>query len=143
MFRVDNLVFNKIGNSLSVMIFCNDKGLQIWDETDFVFLSSVFSLKGLCVNDFLEFIFEIVYKDKKYQSKLFLSEKVSFLQFEDKKYNVSIEDEKICIDIDEPNILFSLSMKDLKNIYINNGKVEINEKNLFKGIVEFFIGINN
>ena len=139
MFRVDNLVFNKIGNSISVMIFLEEKGLQIWDETDFVFLSAAFSLEGICVKDYIEFIFMILYRGKKYNSKLFLSEKNCYLQFEDKVYKVFVEDEKIYIEIDKANILFNLSLKGLKNISIRENMAEIGEKNLFKGIVEFFV----
>ena len=143
MFRVDNLVFNKIGNSISVMIFSEENGLQIWDKTDFVVLSAVFSLKGVCVKDFIEFIFEIVYNDKSYPSKLYLSDKNSYLQLKNKIYKINIEDEKISIEIEEPNILFNLSMKNLNNITVKNNKAEIGEKNFFHGITEFLIEVIN
>ncbi len=138
MFRVDNLVFNKIGNSISVMVFKEEKGLQIYDETDFKLNSLTFSLIGLTVKNFLDFYFYINSSNKKIDGLLHLSGKDSFLEFGENRYNVIFEDGEIDIKITNTDLIFKLSLGNFKYISFQNEILKIKEENMFKGIVEFF-----
>ncbi|RUM59055.1 MAG: hypothetical protein DSY66_02180 [Persephonella sp.] len=138
MFRVDNLVFNKIGNSVSVMVFKEEKGLQIYDETDFKFNSFTFSLIGLTVKNFLDFYFYINTSNRKIDGLLHLSDKNSFLEFGENKFNVIFEDGEIDIKITDTDLIFKLSLGDFKHISFQDEILKIKEENMFKGIVEFF-----
>jgi len=135
--RIDNLVFNKIGNSISVMIFSEDGSLQLLDETDFLYKSIPLSLKGLTAKDYLELYIEIIIKNQKIETVLKLDDKGGFLKVGNKRFPLKIGDGELLITVSEPNLAFKLPFEKFNKISVDGELIKISENNFLKGILEF------
>ena len=135
--RVDNLVFNKIGNSLSVMVFHREGGLQLYDETDFVYNGYVLDLYGICLKDSLNFYFKVIKDAELIQCSLNLNENNSSFSINNNKFDIHIKDEFLEIILNDPNLSFKSSFYNFKILKSKGEILEVPEKNFLKGFVEF------
>ncbi len=137
--RIDNLVFNKIGNSLSIMLFSDNGSLQLWDETDFLYKSIPVSLKGLLAKEYLELYIEFSIRDKKLEATLRLDDSNGFFKAENYLFPVDIGDEEIILKINDANLVFKLSFGSFQKLRVEGEVVKINEKDFLKGFTEFVL----
>lgn len=129
--ELQNLVFNKLGNSFSALLMYKDRTVQLWDDVKTRF----FTISHVCSSD--DIPFSIVLKTEK---------DVFHINFTDEGVNLDNltfyldKEEGFYRVFEEPEYIFKLSMVNTSIIKTENieGKIKVHipEKDFFKGIYE-------
>ncbi len=129
--ELQNLVFNKLGNSFSALLMYEDRTVQLWDDVR----TRYFEIKHVCSTD--EIPFSVVLKIEEKNCN------ISFIKegFTIKELTFYLDKEEGFYKIfEEPEYIFKLSMANTSVLRIENIegklKVYIPEKDFFKGIFE-------
>jgi hypothetical protein len=149
---VDNLVFNKLGNSFSVMLSSEGENVQLWDS---VILNEKYELHSVSTVPFKfnekNIYFTCILKNKENFHGIYFynHKKISF--FVSKNLNpdslhyikgIDFEfehtDDFFTLKNDNAELIFNLSMKNLQFIKLENGSIYIPEQNFLKGVLEIF-----
>ncbi len=135
---LQNLVFNRLGNSFSAMVEYEDRTAQIWDDVKFSG-SFLLEITGICTEE--NGIFSVQFSVNRQTFKVFFNS--SGFGIED--YSFSVGDEYFYLETDNPELLFKLSMTDFEYISVEKGNekltVKIPEKNFFKALGEFVLTV--
>ncbi len=126
---LQNLVFNRLGNSFSALLYYNTNNIQLWDDVK----TDTFEIKDICSsqNSFTVFlsikdkIYEIVFDDRGFS----LGNKKFF-----------VEDEGFSKEVKDTEEIFKISMANLHYIKTkknNDIKIFIPQHNFFKGVAEY------
>ena len=129
--ELQNLVFNKLGNSFSALLMYEDRTVQLWDDVR----TKYFEIKHVCSTDEIPFSVILKTEEKSYN--------ISFTKegFTIKELTFYLDKEEGFFKIfEEPEYIFKLSMANTSVLRIENIegklKVYIPEKDFFKGIFE-------
>ena len=129
--ELQNLVFNKLGNSFSALLMYEDRTVQLWDDAR----TRYFEIKHVCSTDEIPFSVVLKIEEKSYN--------ISFTKegFAVKELTFQLDKEEGFYKIfEEPEYIFKLSMANTSILKIENveGKVKVHipEKDFFKGIFE-------
>ncbi len=135
---LQNLVFNRLGNSFSAMVEYEDRTAQIWDDVKFSD-GFILEITGICTEE--NGIFSVQFSVNRQTFKVFFNS--SGFGIED--YSFSVGDEYFYLETDNPELLFKLSMTDFEYISVEKGNekltVKIPEKNFFKALGEFVLTV--
>ena len=135
---LQNLVFNRLGNSFSAMVEYEDRTAQIWDDVKFSG-GFILEITGICTEE--NGIFSVQFSVNRQTFKVFFNS--SGFGIED--YSFSVGDEYFYLETDNPELLFKLSMTDFEYISVEKGNekltVKIPEKNFFKALGEFVLTV--
>ncbi len=147
---VENLVFNKLGNSFSVMISSEKENIQLWDSVKINQGIELFAISTIPVkyND-KDIYFSCILKNRQIFCGIYFykGENVSFFISENLDGSFSIK--KIDFDFEHVNdffqlkkenteLIFKLSMKNTQFLKIKNENILIPKENFFKAILELF-----
>lgn len=129
--ELQNLVFNKLGNSFSALLMYEDRTVQLWDDVK----TRYFEIKHICSTDEIPFSTVLKIEEKIYNI-IFTNE-----GFAVKELTFQLDKEEgFYRFFEEPEHIFKLSMANTSILKIENTegkiKVHIPEKDFFKGIFE-------
>jgi len=150
--KVDNLVFNRLGNSFSVMISSSNENVQIWDKVKFdsgkeLYAVSTIPFSMEAKNVYFSCILKI--KTQFYGIYFYNSENISFFtssNIDDKKlflpkkvdYEFEYNGDFFNLKIENAELIFKLSMSNPNFLKLENGNVFILEENFLKAVSELF-----
>ncbi len=132
---LQNLVFNRLGNSFSALLHYENKVVQLWDNVK----NSYFEITHVCTSD-----------EKPFSVSLYIGEKNVDISFHKdgfllENFDFLISQEGFILKISLPELIFKLSMikpaymqLKVKEDYI---EIIIPEKDFFKAISEFYTSI--
>ena len=137
--KVQNLIFNRLGNNISILIEYPERNIQIWDHISFKLKGFSFEISSICIdeNDSLKIVMEIISgkKDKKVEfffteKKLFIDQLGTFLPVE----------EGFKGNVQNSEILFKSGMNpDLRSLF-SDDQLFIPQKDFFKTVAMLFVG---
>ncbi|SNZ03953.1 hypothetical protein SAMN06265182_0515 [Persephonella hydrogeniphila] len=135
--KIQNIVFNRLGNNLSILIDYNQRQIQIWDEVYFTIKDRYVEISSICIDkDFMKIRMDIYFReDRDYIDFLFEKEKVyikNLGEFEP-------DDEGFSGSVQETEILFKIGMNtELRNL-IRGEKIFIPQQDFFKNVALIFM----
>ncbi len=147
---VENLVFNRLGNSFSVMLSSEKENVQLWDSVKFNKGSELFAastIPKMFDNKHIYFTCILKKEETFYGIYFYNRNNVSFFINKDLKdfssiQNFDLEFEYINdyfqLKNENPELLFKLSMKNLQFLKIQNESILIPKENFFKAVLELF-----
>ncbi len=128
---LQNLVFNRMGNSFSALLLYKDQSIQLWDDVK----TQQFEIKHVCTSEDKPFSVIVEIKGKNFS-----------VEFNDKGFVLKeffflVSSESFFISFSDPEYIFKLSMTQTSFINIKNNQnsidVFIPQQNFFKGLTEF------
>ncbi len=147
---VENLVFNKLGNSFSVMISSEKENIQLWDSVKIDQEVELFAISTIpVIFEKKEIYFSCILKNKEkfYGIYFYKNDPISFFITENlddlstiKKIDLEFEHINDFFQLKKENaeLIFKLSMKNLQNLKIQNGNILLPKENFLRGILEIF-----
>ncbi len=147
---VDNLVFNRLGNSFSALLSSEEENIQVWDRVKFnhndeLFAVSTTPFNFLDKNVFFSLIlkngnnFHSVYFYGRKSISVLISKNINFENyFKIKEPFLEAEHRNDFFELkgEQTELLFNLSMKNLNYIKIKEGKILIPKENMLRAILE-------
>ncbi|WP_457640001.1 hypothetical protein [Persephonella sp.] len=133
--KVLNLVYNRIGNSLSILIDYPDVQLQLFDEV-------YFNIDGLNAE-----ITAVSVEENSLKVRLNLKNREVELTFKENSVvipylgSLTVDDEGYICPVDIPELSFKIGMSPELSQYWKDGKLFIPQENFFKTVVKILAKI--
>ncbi|WP_457626320.1 hypothetical protein [Persephonella sp.] len=135
--KVLNLVFNRLGNNISILIDYPEHQIQIWDQVQFSIENKDVEIASVCADtDYMKIRIDIFSGEDAQQLKiLFEKEKVVIPDL----CVLQPEDEGFSGTVDKPQIFFKAGMDpELKDL-IRGDRIFIPQQDFFKKIIKIFM----
>jgi len=135
--KVLNLVFNRLGNNISILIDYPEHQIQIWDQVQFSIENKDVEIASVCADtDYMKIRIDIFSGEDGQQLEiLFEKEKVVVPDL----CVLQPEDEGFSGTVDKPQIFFKAGMDpELKDL-IRGDRIFIPQQDFFKKIIKIFM----
>ncbi len=134
--KVQNIVFNRLGNNISLLIEYPDRNIQIWDQVRFKLKGFSFEISSLCVEkDSLKIVMSIIsVKENKKVSFVFTEKELLIDQI-----GMFLPSEEGFIGkIQNVEILFKAGMNPNIRTLLSEDQLFLPQKDFFKTVAELF-----
>ena len=135
--EVKNLVFNRLGNNISILIDYPQFQIQIWDKVKFNINNGYVEIKNIAVDFQDRLNLELVIYRNTGDISLNFSFTDDVLKIND-DYVLEPYDEGYIWEIENPDFLFKIGMSPELSALLQNNSIKIHQQNFFKNIAFIF-----
>ncbi len=135
--EVKNLVFNRLGNNISILIDYPRFQIQIWDKVKFNINNGYVEIKNVAVDFKDRLNLEMVIYRNTGDISLNFSFTDDILKINN-EYILEPYDEGYIWKIENPDLLFKIGMKPELSGLLQNNSIKIHQQDFFKNIASIF-----
>ncbi|WP_029522541.1 hypothetical protein [Persephonella sp. KM09-Lau-8] len=135
--EVKNLVFNRLGNNISILIDYPQFQIQIWDKVKFNINDGYVEIKSIAVDFQDKLNLELVIYRNTGDINLKFSFTDDFLKIND-EHTLEPYDEGYIWKIENPDLLFKIGMNPDLSGFLQGNSIKIHQQDFFKNIASIF-----
>ena len=135
--EVKNLIFNRLGNNISILIDYPQFQIQIWDKVKFNINDGYVEIKSIAVDFQDKLNLELIIYRNTGDISLKFCFTENFLKINE-EYTLEPYDEGYIWKIENPDLLFKIGMNPELSKLLHNNSIKILQQDFFKNVALIF-----